>query len=368
MIKLIKRFNALLNFQSLEKDMKKLVFYSEGPNYWTHFEAIINYLLDKEINITYVSSHPLDPGLRINNKHYKSYEIGDGFFRNWFFENLDCKIIVMTMPDLDTYQIKRSKHNPHYVYTQHSLVSLHMSYGEKAFHAFDTIFCCGPHHKRELREIEKVHKLKPKKVLEHGYPRLDSLMRHNNSYNETKSLKRILFAPTWGPNGVVETGVAREIISRILDKNIGIIFRPHPQTIRYAKKEITNILNQFNENANFFYETNVSNTKSLIECSAMLSDWGGSAIEFSLATSKPVVFLDVPKKVFNQSFSKHLLKPFEEMIRKKIGIIIHPQDKDLIPKIIDSISMMSNSYDLKNEIYNIGKSEIIAGDYLIKQL
>ena len=142
----------------------------------------------------------------------------------------------------------------------------------------------------------------------------------------------------------------------------------NPQTIRYAKKEITNILNQFNNNANFFYETNVSNTKSLIECSAMLSDWGGSAIEFSLATSKPVIFLDVPKKVFNQSFSKHLLKPFEEMIRKKIGIIIHPQDKELIPKIIDAISVISNPADLKNEIYNIGKSEIIAGDYLINQL
>ena len=39
---------------------------------------------------------------------------------------------------------------------QDSLVSLHTIYRDGAFDYFDTVFCGGPHHNKEVREIEKV--------------------------------------------------------------------------------------------------------------------------------------------------------------------------------------------------------------------
>ena len=62
---------------------------------------------------------------------------------------------IMTMPDLNQYQVKRSKYPVHYIYIQHSLVSLHMVCRKGAFDNYDTICCAGPHHVREIRAVEK---------------------------------------------------------------------------------------------------------------------------------------------------------------------------------------------------------------------
>ena len=69
-----------------------------------------------------------------------SFKIDDGWVRNWFFENIETDVMVMTMPDINQYQVKRSRHKVHYVYTQHSLVSLHMVYRPGALDHYDSIF------------------------------------------------------------------------------------------------------------------------------------------------------------------------------------------------------------------------------------
>ena len=63
---------------------------------------------------------------------------------------MDVDVVVMTMPDLNQFQIKRSRFSVHYVHVQHSLVSLHMIYRKGAFDHFDTVFC-SYHHIAEIR-------------------------------------------------------------------------------------------------------------------------------------------------------------------------------------------------------------------------
>ena len=112
----------------------------------------------------------------VEHPNLNTFFIGMGFVRDYFFQNLDTHVMVMTMPDLHNFQVKRSRHNVHYVYVQHSLVSLHMIYRHGAFDHYDTICAAGPHHVKEIRAIEAKYNLPRKNVVELGYSRLDSLI------------------------------------------------------------------------------------------------------------------------------------------------------------------------------------------------
>ena len=116
---------------------------------------------------------------------------------------MDVDVVVMTMPDLNQFQIKRSRFSVHYVYVQHSLVSLHMIYRKGAFDHFDTVFCSGDHHIAEIRAMESKYKLPRKNLVKHGYGRLDSILserarRRRSSADRPAVKKHVLIAPSLG--------------------------------------------------------------------------------------------------------------------------------------------------------------------------
>ena len=187
MIKTFKLLSQAINFLNLPKDKKRIVIYSEGANYWSIFEGIISILTEENnFKVCYITSDLNDPGWSVKNKNFICFLTDESYVRNWLFSNLSADIVLMTMPDLGQYMLKRSKNKVHYIYIQHALMSLHMAYRSKAFDNFDTIFCAGPHHIKELRAIEKKYNLKPKKIAKVGYARIDKLIdlkkekkRHN---------------------------------------------------------------------------------------------------------------------------------------------------------------------------------------------
>jgi len=147
--------------------------------------------------VCYITSDKDDPGLLIEHPDYRSFKIDEGFIRNWLFENIETDVMVMTMPDLHQYQVKRSKHKVHYVYIQHSLVSLHMVYREGAFDYYDTVFCAGPHHIQEIRAMEAVYNLSPKNLVEHGYGRLDAIIEEEKKQYSVDKKKNNLTSPDY---------------------------------------------------------------------------------------------------------------------------------------------------------------------------
>ncbi|MDG2005723.1 MAG: CDP-glycerol--glycerophosphate glycerophosphotransferase, partial [Thermodesulfobacteriota bacteirum] len=150
--------SELINFVQIPKVQKSVVFYSEGKDSWLHLEGLIKeFLRITDRDICYISSDVDDPGLLLGDPQYKSFNINKGHILNWLFRNIETDLMVMTTPDLNTFQLKYSKKKVHYVYVQHSLVSLHMAYRKDAFEHFQTIFCAGPHHKKELRAIEQTY-------------------------------------------------------------------------------------------------------------------------------------------------------------------------------------------------------------------
>ena len=361
MLKFFKHLSALMRFMGLPAEQKQITFYCEGKNYWVHLEGLITQLLaTSEVKICFISSDESDPGLKLQHKNYQTFKIDEGFIRNYLFENLQTDLMVMTMPDLHQYQIKRSKHPVHYVYVQHSLVSLHMVYRPGAFDYFDSICCAGKHHKDEIRAMEQLGNLPKKNLIEHGYARLESIIaantsRNNNVINQNKP-KHILIAPTWGKTCTIESGIAEKLVDDLLQAAFKVTLRPHPQTIKFAQDKIETILQKHQNNPNFVFEANVAGQQSLLDSDIMISDWSGAALAYAFGLQKPVIFIDVPRKVNNPDYEKINILPFEVMIRDKIGSVL-ATDGDIV-KAVEEIKPVQNSdnYYYKNANINGAKA------------
>ncbi|MEC8945377.1 MAG: CDP-glycerol glycerophosphotransferase family protein [Chloroflexota bacterium] len=337
----IRHMRDTLRFLQLPKSQRRLTFYSEGKNYWPHLEGLIKEVLaNSDIHVCYITSGKDDPGLSLEAPNYRTFQIDEGFVRNWLFEIIETDVMVMTMPDLHQYQIKRSKHKVHYIYVQHSLVSLHMVYRKGAFDHYDTILCAGPHHVKELRAMEALYNLPAKNLIKYGYGRLDAIIKEaQKRLRKEKPVgapKHVLVAPSWGPKGTLESGVGAEIIDQSIKEGYKVTLRPHPQTVKFAKVKIDAILKKHRDDPMFIYEGDIAGQDSLHDSDVMISDWSGAALDYAFGLNKPVIFLDVPRKVNNPDYKKLNIEPFESEIREKIGTIINSNNFSLggiIPQI-----------------------------------
>ena len=372
-------WKELKKFKKLTDKERSIVFYSENESYTVHFEKLIEELTDvHHLTVCYVTSSKDDPILNSSNTKILSFYIGDGTARTNFFINLKADILVMTMPDLQTFHIKRSKvHNVHYVYVFHSMVSTHMIYRKNAFDSFDTIFCVGKHHVNEISKNEKKYGLSSKKLVEFGYEKLEQLMDEVEKNSKIKSIEKnnrtILVAPSWGTNGLIETR-GDEIIQKLLDSGYDVILRPHPMTYKKSQKTIKNIEKKFQKNIHFKLELDIRNSNSFFLSDCMISDWSGVAIEYAFALEKPVLYVDIPKKINNHDYNDLEIIPLEEKIRSQIGAIISPLELSNLSSEIENLCLNIDQnrkkiQTVKEEtVFNLGKSEKYGAMYLLEFL
>ena len=369
----------LEKFNKLSLDERLIVFYSEDISSFVHFEQIIHELTEKMgCQICYVTSAKDDPILTSQNKRIKAFYIGLGAIRTKFFMELKAEVLVMTMPNLETYFIKRSKVYPvHYVYVFHSIVSTHTIYRKGAFDHFDSIFCVGPHHVEEISATESVYDLKHKNLVKYGYGLLDNLQTNKSMKNQQRCTedgkKKILVAPSWGKNGLLETK-GLELVKILLDGGYHVTVRPHPMTIRKWSKTIKAIENEFKSNANYEIEKDVSTFESLYSAYGLISDWSGIAMEYAFACELPVLYIDGSPKINNSSYDKIACEALEITIRNLIGKVISPNELESLPKIIESTYENIDNFKTKIQevrdktVFNLGESGMNGAQEIVKIL
>jgi hypothetical protein len=360
---ILRSLTELIKFKSLSISEPLVTIYSEDKNYWPHLQGLLSASLElPNAHIAYVTSSINDPGLLYQHDKLDTFYIGKGFIRDYFFRNIKTDVMVMTMPDLNNYQIKRSINKVHYVYVQHSLVSLHMVYRTGAFDHYDTICAAGPHHVNELRKIIQNRKLTSKNIVKLGYSKFDSISENKHIRHTppqcAMDIKTILIAPSWGANGLIETGAVFSLIEQLVNLEYNIILRPHPETIKTNRRKLSELTRRYGKKPNFQIEYDVGSQDSFYISDMMIGDWSGAAIEYALALNKPVIFCDVPRKINNPGYKNIGCEPIEVTLREQIGVI-WDMDKPIIHALQEckafdpeALSDLANAY-----VYNIGNSD-----------
>ena len=210
-------------------------------------------------------------------------------------------------------------------------------------------------------------------MVEFGYPLLDTLITQGNQKIKDaeagKSIENgllILIAPSWGSEGIIESGLCLKLIHQLISLGHRVIIRPHPQTFKFNSEKIIEIQNAFSSNANVKLEVDVQGHESLLSSDLMISDWSGVALEYALGINKPVIFCDVPKKINNPEYLEIDLVPLEISIRNEIGVIW-----DTISPIEEAIIKCKNKDDrskldlpIKKYVYNAGRTDVAFINFL----
>ncbi|AZD51862.1 CDP-glycerol glycerophosphotransferase family protein [Pseudomonas chlororaphis] len=371
--KMLREWKGLQAFKRIPRDERKVVFYSEGRGYWSYFEPVFNALqAEYGAPILYLTSAENDPLLDNPPAGMRSFYIGEGSVRTLFFATLDVDVLLMTMPDLQTFHIKRSPFSVHYVYLHHSIVSTHMIYRAAAFDHFDSILCVGPHHVAETRAREQALGLPAKVLVEHGYGRLDTIMVNGNPGPLVRDVPavQVLVAPTWGENGLLERH-GLDAIKPLIDAGLRVILRPHPRTRKLAPAVLDQIAEYYRDEPRFSLDENGDGSASLLSSDIMLSDWSGAALEFALGLERPVVFADVPRKVLNPDYSTLGLEPIEVQVREQLGVVVPTEKLTELGDIVQAIATDSKRWQTvlrdarQRWIYNAGQSGDTAAAYLV---
>jgi YidC/Oxa1 family membrane protein insertase len=365
-----KKFFSIIN--------KHLVFYSEESGFYKYYQGIIEYLLNNtNITIHYVTSDPNDAIFELSKKeeNLKPYYIGEKKLITLMMK-IDADIVVMTMPDLGNYHIKRSyvRKDIQYIYIPHGMNSLNMTLRTGSIDHFDTVFCAGKYQKEEVEKTEIAYNLPKKNLVEWGYCLLDK-MREDYAYMEKKTskCKTILIAPSWQKDNIVDSCLEK-LLDNLKGKGYKITVRPHPQHVRHQPEYMEQLKLRYGDDYDIEIQTDFSSNSTVLEAGMIITDWSGIAYEYAYTTCKPVLFIDTPMKVMNSEYQRIDTEPINIWMREKIGTVIKPEEvnnaADVVMKMFNSSADYYNKIDalVHEYVYNLGTSAEIGAKYIISQL
>lgn len=353
---------------------KKLVFYSESNGFFKYYEGIINYIL-KHTNIVihYITSDYNDNIFKIEkeNDRIKAYYIEEKKLITLMMK-MDADVVVMTMPDIETYHIKRSyvRRDIHYVYIPHGQGSSNLTLRKEATFHYDTVFVTGKHQKEEELAFNKKYNLK-RTIFEHGYPLLDSMIKtYEKNKKPDNKVKTVLIAPSWQKDNIVDLCL-EEILDNIKDSNYNVIVRPHPQHVRHKKEYFEQMKKQYENDKNIEIQTDFSKTNTVFDADLLITDWSDIGFEYAFTTKKPVLYIDTPMKIMNPDYKDLDIVPINIWARNKIGKSLKTNELDKIDKTIKELLNSKEKYNkiitkvVDEYVYNLGTSDEVGANYII---
>lgn len=357
----------------------RLMFYSEQSGFYKYFENIIEAILkNSDETIYYVTSDPKDAIFQKNNPRIKPYYVAGNHLIALMMK-LECRIVVMTTPDLEKYHIKRSKvrKNIEYIYVDHGCTSLNLTYRPGALDYFDTIFAVSRNQGIEVREMEQLRGTRKKRIVKCGYGLIDNMTAAYQKLEKTKNERpAILIAPSWQYDNILDSCLDALLESLLAQDKYRVIVRPHPQYIRRFPLQMESILEKYRDrfDENFRIETDFSSNVTVYTADMVITDWSAIAFEFSFTTLKPTLFINTQMKVVNKDYKKIKLKPFDITAREVVGKSVEKDETADIDSKVDELLAHQADYaqsilELKESyFYNLGFSGEAGAEYIIGRL
>lgn len=359
---------------------KQLVFYALSGAQFRYYKNIIDYLLEhSDIVIHYLTNDPNDSVFHHSNKKVIPYYAGHRRTIVLML-NLNTDIFVTTVPDLQTFHMKRSikRDDIEYIFIPHTLASVHVMMKETFCDHFNTVFCVGPHQTPEIRRREEYANLPRKKLVKAGYGLYDTLkqsykeLQASNS-NEINEKPKILIAPSWQTANILDLCID-DILTPLLGKGFEITVRPHPQYTRLYPERMNTLRERYSQNDDVKFGMDTSDNSSVFSSDIVITDWSNIAPEFAYCTHKPCVFVNTPMKILNPNYEKLGLEITDLALRNKIGISVDLDKLNSLHEVITELLEKSAEYEEQilqaktQYLYHPGRNGEAGGRYLIQQI
>lgn len=365
-----KRFFSVLN--------KHLVFYSESSGFYKYYKGIIEYILkNTNIAVHYITSDPNDQVFAISQSQprLKPYYIAEKRLITLMMK-LDCDVMVMTMPDIENFHIKRSyvRKDIEYVYVPHCIDSINMTMRTGAVDHYDSVLCVGKHQKEEITNTEAVYGLPHKTLVDWGYTLLDEMRaQYAASAHEDKPGKKILIAPSWQKDNIVDSCL-EEILDTLKGRGYQITVRPHPQEVRLKQAYMEQLEAKYAADRDVEIQTDFSSNSTVFESDLLITDWSGITYEYAFTTLRPVLFIDTPMKVMNPEYEKINTPPINIWMREVIGAVVKPDELEKLPEAVERLLSGRDEYRERIDrfvheyVYNLGNSGEVGAKYIINEI
>ncbi len=365
-----KRFFSVLN--------KHLVFYSESSGFYKYYKGIIEYILKStNIAVHYITSDPNDQVFAISQSQpqLKPYYIAEKRLITLMMK-LDCDVMVMTMPDIENFHIKRSyvRKDIEYVYVPHCIDSINMTMRTGAVDHYDSVLCVGKHQKEEITNTETVYGLPHKTLVDWGYTLLDEMRaQYAASAHEDKPGKKILIAPSWQKDNIVDSCL-EEILDTLKGRGYQITVRPHPQEVRLKQAYMEQLEAKYAADRDVEIQTDFSSNSTVFEADLLITDWSGITYEYAFTTLRPVLFIDTPMKVMNPEYEKINTPPINIWMREVIGAVVKPDELEKLPEAVERLLSGRDEYRERIDrfvheyVYNLGNSGEVGAKYIINEI
>ena len=360
--------------RALPRRERRIVFLAESHQDWHHFRPVLEHLTGAlGESVLYVCAERTDPAMRPPNPRIRPYCIGKGFWRIWFCQFVDADVVVTQILDLDNLELKRSSHPVHYVFMPHSLTSTHMADHADSYDHYDTILCSGPHMVREIRRREELHGLPAKRLVPHGYGRLDELIANRREPPPARSDAdiHVLLAPSWGPQTILPVcGV--EVVDTLLAAGFRVTLRPHFQTRWKTPEAIDRIVRRHRENPRFARVEEMGESDSLYDSHVMITEWSGAGQDYGMGLEKPVIYVDLPAKSRTDNWQELGIEPFESFVRDKLGRLLAPDRIADLPGLVrelvrDPAPFRRHVAALRQDwVYHVGRSGIAGAEAIAR--
>jgi YidC/Oxa1 family membrane protein insertase len=274
--------------------------------------------------------------------------------------------VLTTLTDLGTAAFPKAKAKAgagaRYVYAFHSPVSTHVAYPEGAFDHYDVIFCAGPDHVAEIRARERLLKIPAKTLCEIGYPHLDALAQQWRQSGASDQ-RTATIAPSWVDDEMFQT-VWLAAAQVLCSGGWKVVLRPHPETIKRSPTLICEIEAQCAEDAGLRLDLSADAGERMAAADVLISDWSGAAIEFGVASGRPVVFIDTPQKVRNPNWRAISANSSEARIRHELGVVVAVAELGELNEIVGSLVARSKEPKPPAHLFNFGSSSKAAAEAL----
>lgn len=338
-----------------------MAVHCEHPRYEITFLPIVRLLAERGIGITFFSMYPRNESFDVLPSGVAHRQIAPGLIGYAYLNRVDATVLLTTTPQLDVMTFRRSSRVKHYVMVQHAL-------GESryvrpfAYDYFDTVLCCGPILKENIRRMEAIRNSRAKRLLDTGLPHYEDLIQRAHQPRTHSGLPVVLIAPSWGPLSMFEA-FGTEFVEAIA-RRFAVIVRPHPQ-MEVSQPELFSKITSLRG-----VEVDVQRTPASSMCRAqvLLSDISGITHEFAFIYERPVVVID---RAMQEGGLEGEVLGGDSELKEACSEFIVPVPPSEMSNIVAHLERALKDHSAERIaklraqlIYNFGKASRVAADQL----